>query len=132
MTFQHGNKARLTINSVDYSAYAKEAGADLEVKAAETTVLTNTAENYIPGLKDGKIPLSGVYDGTLDSQVATAITAGSVAFQYDPQGNSSSGLPRYTGNGFFTKYSIKTNTSGAGTWDGEFQISNGWTRGTTP
>jgi len=132
MTFQHGNKGRITINSVDYSQYSKEAGADLEIKSGEVTVLTKTAENYIPGLKDGKIPLSGPYDGALDSAIATCISTGSVTFQYDPQGSGASGLPRYTGSGFFTKYSIKTNKDGPGTWDAEFQISDGWTRGTTP
>jgi len=131
MAFGHGTKAKLTINSVDYSCYLKETGADLSVDKAETTVLCSTAKNYIPGLKDGTVPLGGLFDPTIDAAVDAAITAGSVTFLYQPQGTTS-GLPRYSGSGFFTKYSLKTNTTDAGSFDGEYQISNGWTRGTNP
>jgi len=131
MSTAHGTKAKLSLNAIDFSPYLKETGQDQSIDKAETTVLASTAKSYIPGLPDGTIPLDGLFDPTIDAAIATAIAAGSVAFIYQPQG-ATSGLPKYTGNGFFTKYSMKTNTTDAGSWSGEFQISNGWTRATNP
>ena len=132
MAFAHGNKAKMTINSVDYSCYLKETGLDMSIDKPETTVLCNTAKTYIPGNTDATAPLEGLFDPTVDAAINTAIATGTtVALLYQPQGTTA-GLPRYTANGFFTKYSIKTNTTDAGTWSGEFQLSNGWTRGTNP
>jgi hypothetical protein len=131
VAFAHGTKAKLTINAVDVSQYLKETGADLSVDTAETTTLTATGKTYIPGLPDGKIPLSGLFDPTMDAAVAAAITAGIVAFIFQPQGTTS-GLPKYTGNCFYTKYTLKDNTNDAGAFEAEAQITNGWTRATNP
>ena len=131
MAFQHGTKARLSVNAVDYSCYVSETGPDLEIGSAQVTVLCNTAENYIPGIKDGTIPMSGKFDPTIDAAVNTAIGVGIVPFQWDPQG-ATSGLPRYTGNCFFTSYSMKAATDDAGTFEAEVQITNGWTRALVP
>jgi len=132
MAFAHGNKAKMTINSIDYSCYLKETGLDMSVDKAETTVLCVTAKTYIPGMNDATAPLEGLFDPTVDAAINSAITGGVlVALLYQPQGTTA-GLPRYTSTGFFTKYSVKTSTTDAGSWSGEFQLSNGWTRGTNP
>ena len=127
MAFAHGSKAGITINSVSYTQYLKDTGADMKVEAAETTALQNTAKNFIPGLKDGVIPLDGMLDNAVDVAIQACMTAGIVTFQYDPQGTAV-GLPRYSGNCFFTKYTIKTGVTGAGSFSAEAQITNGWTR----
>src|SRR5688572_2480242 len=99
MAFAHGNKAKMTINSVDYSCYLKETGLDMSIDKPETTVLCNTAKTYIPGNTDATAPLEGLFDPTVDAAINTAIATGTtVALLYQPQGTTA-GLPRYTANG---------------------------------
>lgn len=130
MAFSHGTNAKMSVNSVDVSAYLNTAGLDTETETAEVTTLGKTAKNYIPGLEDGTFSLGGPFDPSIDSTM-NALRRTVVPFLYQPQG-ATAGLPRYSGNCLITSYSIETTTDDAGTWEAEFQLTDGWTRGTNP
>jgi hypothetical protein len=131
MSFAHGTKAKLSINAVDVSCYLKEGGMDQSIDTAEVTTLCSTGKEYIPGLKDGTISLDGMFDPTMDAAVASAMATGLVAFVYQPQG-ATTGLPKYSGNCFYNKYTLKTGTGDAGTFTAAAQITAGWTRAVNP
>lgn len=129
MATSHGSKANLTINSIDYSSYLKDTGISRDIEEADTSTLGNTAKTYIPGLVDGSIPLSGMYDPTIDATLSGLVASAAVAFAYGPAGTTV-GLPKYTGNVILSKYSIKTAVNGAATFDAEFKITGAVTRTT--
>lgn len=130
MAFSHGTNAVITINSVNLSIYSNKVGQDMSTDTAETTTLGKTAKNYIPGLEDGTISLSGPFDVPLDTAI-NAMRRILVPFIYQPQGTTT-GLPKYTGNCILTKYKLEDSTDDAGTWEAEFQITDGWVRALNP
>jgi len=128
MAFSHGTNAVITINSVDISEYCNTSSQEMETETAEVTTLGKTAKNYIPGLEDGTISAEGPFEPTMDAAIE-AMRRTLVPFVYQPQGTAP-GLPKYTGTCILTKYSIETPVDDAGTWEAEWQISDGWVRGT--
>jgi hypothetical protein len=128
VAFSHGSNAVMTINSVDLSEYINSTSQEMEAETAEVTTLGKTAKNYIPGLEDGTISADGPFDPALDAAI-DAMRRTLVPFVYQPQGTAS-GLPKYTGNCILTSYSIETPVDDAGSWEAEWQISDGWVRGT--
>lgn len=130
MAFAHGTVSLITINAVNISTYVKSPSLDTEAETAEVTTLGKTAKNYIPGLEDGTISASGPFDPTLDAAI-NAMRRLVVAFLIQPQG-ATTGLPRYTGNCILTKYKIETPVDDAGSWEAEWQMSDGWVRATNP
>jgi len=128
MGFVHGSKAVITVNSVALTNYVDDVSFDGSVETAETTVLGNTGKSFIPGLQDGSFKLSGKFDPTADAAFAAMNQVASLPVVYGPQG-STTGLPKFTCNAILSKYNLKTGVSAAGTFDADFTISGGWTRG---
>jgi hypothetical protein len=128
MAFVHGSKAVITVNSVPLTAYCDDVSFDGSIETAETTVLGNTGKAFIPGLQDGSFKLSGKFDPTADAAFVAMTQVPALPVVYGPQG-STTGLPKYTCNAILAKYSLKTGVSAAGTFDADFTISGGWTRG---
>ena len=62
--FFHGRGFRVLVHDADLSCYFSEATASYEVETAETTTFCDAARTYIPGVTDGTLSLSGLWDGS--------------------------------------------------------------------
>jgi hypothetical protein len=127
MTFAHGSKAVITVNSVALTSYVDTISFDGNVETAETTTLGLTGKAYIPGLQDATFKLTGIFDGTADAAFVAMNQVASMPVIYGPQG-STTGLPKYTCNVIMNKYSMATSTKAAGTFEADFTVTGGWTR----
>jgi len=134
MTFVHGSKSRVYIKGIHASGYVKSLGADSTIDKAETTNLLSAGKEYIPGQFDGTVSLDGYFDGNGALDTATfsyaleALKGVTTQTTYLPQGDTF-GAGGYGIQGFYTKDSIKTNTSDAGSIALEVQSSVGLERG---
>jgi hypothetical protein len=63
-TFVHGKNLRVFIDQYDFSVYFTDLTATSTVEVAETSGFGTDAKTYIPGIKDGSVSLSGLFDGT--------------------------------------------------------------------
>jgi hypothetical protein len=131
----HGSKAFFSIadagNTVrDLSALISSSGMPYGADTAEVTTGGSTSKKYIPGLKDGTIPIEGPIDATLDGYL-WGIVGVERAFVYRPQGTGT-GLPNYAGFAILQSYEPDTPVDDAGTWSGEFQITGDVTRTLQP
>lgn len=136
MAAVHGSKAVFKVGDSgsvlrDLSAYLTEAGLPRSADTAEVTTLGATSKAYIPGLKDGTIPIGGPIDVTVDGYLAGILGFTARNFEYYPQGLTT-GLPKYTGTCILTSYEQTTDVGDAGTFTGEFQITGDVTRGLNP
>ena len=142
MAFDHGRKSVIMLDNsggtpVDISAFATDVAMPRSVDMAEVSVFGNDTKQYIAGLEDGTISISGPYDPVIDAQidgVIVAIRTGTLAtasFQYDPQG-STMGLPRYDAECLVTSYDPPTSMSDAVRYSLDLQVTNGITRTTVP
>lgn len=135
MATAHGSKAVFKITDAgatlrDISAFLTSAGMPRSADTAEVSTLGSLSKAYIPGLKDGTIPIEGPFDVTVDGYLQ-GILAASKAFEYHPQGTGT-GTPKYTGNAILTSYEVSTPVDDAGTLTGEFQITGDVTRALNP
>lgn len=63
-TFAHGKNVKVYIDEFDFSVYFTDVTATTTVEVAETSGFGTDAKTYIPGMKDGSVSLSGLFDGT--------------------------------------------------------------------
>lgn len=79
MAFVHGKSTVVLFNATDMSPYLKEVSSNQGVDMSDVTAFgTSGAKSYIPGLKDGNISASGMFDGAsgaIDSVFQTALGA---------------------------------------------------------
>ena len=79
MAFVHGKSTVVLFNATDMSPYLKEVSSNQGIDMADVTAFGTTgAKSYLPGLKDGKISASGMFDGSsgaIDSVFQTALGA---------------------------------------------------------
>lgn len=133
MATAHGSKANLKIGDSgavlrDFSAYLTSTGLPRSADAAETSTLGSTSKSYIPGLKDGTIPLEGLLDPTYDGYLSGILGLTARAFEYCPQGAGVTGTPKYAGNCVLTSYEITTDVGDVGSFTAEAQITGDVTR----
>jgi len=127
--FSHGSLATMEIdvaNGTSYTAvtaYYNDVSLKEAIDTAETTVLGNTAKNYIPGLEDATFSLSGLFDPTLNG-IITSCKRTVVAFRYRPSG-AATGKVEFTGHCIMTSYKVDTSVSDAASQEAEFQVTNG-------
>ena len=65
-TFRHGKSIKVFVDEFDFSSYFNDVSASTMVETAETSTFGSDAKEYIPGLKDGTVSLSGMFEGTED------------------------------------------------------------------
>jgi hypothetical protein len=63
-TFRHGKSIKVFVDEFDFSSYFNDVSASTMVETAETSTFGSDAKEYIPGLKDGTVSLSGMFEGT--------------------------------------------------------------------
>lgn len=127
MAASHGSKAKFRVTDAgavlrDLSAYLTDVGMPRSADTAEVSTLGSTSKSYIPGLKDGTIPLSGPYDPVVDGYLNGLLGHDATAFEYDPQG-ATIGLFRYSGDCLLTSYEVATPVGGAATFSATFQLT---------
>lgn len=65
--FAHGKNVKVYVDEFDFSSYFNDVTAGTTVETAETTAFGSTAKEYLAGLMDGTISLSGMFEGTADT-----------------------------------------------------------------
>lgn len=66
MAFVHGKSTVVLCNSANMSPYLKEVSSNQGVEMSDVTAFGTTGTKaYLPGLKDGKVSASGMFDGTI-------------------------------------------------------------------
>lgn len=66
-TFRHGKSVKVYVDEFDFSSYFNDVSAATTVETAETSTFGSSAKEYIPGLMDGTVSLSGLFEGTADT-----------------------------------------------------------------
>ena len=139
-TFNHSKNAYFSLDGTAGTLVAigdtlNEVTMPREIETAETTAFGSSDKTYITGLGDATISLSGMFDATVDTQIAGDIAnlkSGSVAsltFEYGPSGNAVSS-PKFTGEALITSYEVGSPVGDVITYSLELQVTGGVT-GTT-
>lgn len=142
MAFTHGKKSKFEIDNssgtpVDISAYCEEVSLSRDIETAETTTFGDNAKEYIIGLTDATISVSGKFDAAGASTVDAVLSGilgqdASVTFAYTPGGGSpSSSNPKYTGECYLTSYEVSGSVGDVSTFSASFQCSGAITRTTS-
>lgn len=138
MPFVHGRNTYFRVDNsggtlTDLSAYCDNVDFPQTVETAETTTFGDTSKDFIVGLRDATISISGKWDGAVSAVDATLSgilgQAASVTFEYGPAG-STPGSVRYTGECFCTSYQITGAVGDVVTFSAEFQVTGNVTRNT--
>lgn len=135
MAFSHGSLAKVWVDGFPATGYVNDVSSEGSIDTAETTVLNNTAKNYIPGLEDATVSMSGFFDtNTADSTLTFEYLCNSLKrtifpLTYAPEGGDAKGDRAYLINGELTSYSIGTTVDEAATVEMEFQSNTGLMNG---
>jgi predicted secreted protein len=116
------------------SAYAQEITMSRELSTAEVTTFGDGSRDYLAGIKDGTISISGVFDDAATTGVDIVVGGDLAAvatrtWEYGPHGNTS-GYIKYTGECIITSYETTTNFDDAVMFSLELQITGDVTRTT--
>lgn len=112
----------------DISAYVNTSGPNRTAGAYDTSVYGVGSKQYIAGLKDGRIPVGGPWDPTIDAVLAGILGHATLKdFEWYPQGTAS-GKVKYSGTAILVSYNTPAPVDGAVSFTGEFQISGNVTR----
>ena len=125
----HGKEAFFKLGTEDITEYITDVGLDRTKDAEDTTTLGKDSKTYIPGLKDGTVPISGNLTPDLDAELHNAYENDTpIAFEYGPAGDGS-GKIKYSGTVIVTTYNISS-PQGKATTSATLQITGDVTRGT--
>lgn len=139
MAFTHGKKSKFEIDNAsgtpkDISAYCDEVSLSRDIETAETTTFGDNAKEYIIGLNDAGISVSGKFDAA-GADTVDAILSGLVGlettstFAYTPGGGSAgSNNPKYTGECFLTSYEVSGSVGDVTSFSAQFQCTGTITR----
>lgn len=134
-TFRHGKSTVFKVDNAggsltDISNTLTDVSFPQTIETAETTTFGSNAKEYIVGLSDSSLSISGNFDATVDAHLAAiAGQAATVSFEYGPEGSTSSQV-KYTGEAILTSYEKSGAVGDVVTYSAEFQITGAITRGT--
>lgn len=138
MAAKHGKTTSTVINSVNISPHTRNVewkrSADTHDVTGYKASDTDTAKNYIAGLTDGTVTLSGMYDTDTTTGPAKvledAIAAGvAVEFEYAVEGLGT-GKPMRTCNVIVNSYNETSPVADIVTWTSDCQITGAVARTT--
>jgi hypothetical protein len=140
MGFSHGKIAVVKVGDatntlVDISAISNNVDIPRSLGTADVTGFGNTAKNYIAGLEDSTVSISGNYDNVLDVTLSAMMdsvangTNANIKLEYGPQGGTT-GKIKYSLNFVPTNYSVSSPIGGASTFKLDGQRTGATTRGT--
>jgi len=139
MAYVHGKKSKFEIDNssgslTDISAFCDEVTFSRSLETAEVTTFGDNAKEYIMGLSDATISISGKFDAAGASTVDAVLSGvlgqdATVSFAYTPGGGSASSTnPKYTGECLLTSYEITGSVGDAVTFSAEAQVTGAITR----
>lgn len=137
MSFSHGSKAQFWMKNgsgvlTDLSSYLRQANLTRTADTAETSALGTTDKSYIPGLKDNRFALAGMFDPVIDEILNGAVGDPTFRdFEYYPQGKST-GLVKYAGSGFIVNYNPSGDVGSVQAISADFQVNGAVTRSLEP
>lgn len=92
MAFVHGKDTQVLVAQYDLSAYFTGVEDSSEQASHDVTTFTKATVARFAGLRDGKISISGLYDATLDTILASYLgSANGEAITIMPGGDSAGG-----------------------------------------
>ena len=126
MAFSHGKVAVVKIGDatntlVDISSITNTADIPRTIATAETTHFGDVGKEYIAGLEDSTVSISGLFDSVLDPTISASLDAvmagtnANIKLEYGPQGNAT-GKIKYTLNWIPTNYTVSTPVGGVATF----------------
>lgn len=142
MAFTHGKKSKFSIdnsggNLTDISAFCDEVSLSRDIETAETTTFGDDDKEYIIGLKDATISVSGKFDAA-GATTVDAVLAGilgqdaSVSFEYIPAGGTvGANNPAYRGEAFLTSYEVSGSVGDVTSFSASLQCTGAITRATS-
>lgn len=140
-TFVHGKFAVIRIGDAtqalyDLSPITNSVDRPFSLGTAETSHLGSNGKEFIVGLSDSTLSISGQFDATIDAKISAtidALSAGtimSIPVEYSPAGNTAaSGNPKYLFNVILTSYSCTSPVGGVVTVKLDAQRTGTGTRG---
>ena len=139
MAFIHGKKSVFKIDNsggslIDISTYCEEVSLSRDIETAEVTTFGDDAKEYITGLSDATISLSGKFDAGSASAVDAVLSGilgqdATVSWAYRVNSASVSATnPEYQGEGILTSYEVSGTVGDAVTFSAELQCTGAITR----
>ena len=134
MAFVHGKDAYFSLDTSgtldNLTTYLTDISFPETVETVDVTTLGDSAKEYIVGLKDATISLSGNWNLTWDQLVDGIVgSASSSTFEYGPNANASPKV-KYTGEAFVTNYTVTSGIGDAVKFSLDLQVTGAVTRGT--
>lgn len=108
-TFTHGLNAFIQLNAVNLSGWTDSWDLDQKADTADTSTMGSTAHTFLPGLKDGDISATGLFDGQAAGVDATLFAILGTVQAFEVRANSAARSvtnPGYTGSMIITDYKI--------------------------
>ena len=141
MAFIHGKKSVFKVDNsaetlTDISAFCEEVSLSRDIETAEVTTFGDDAKEYITGLTDATISISGKFDAGNASAVDPVLSgilgaASTVSWAYRVNSASTSSTnPEYQGEAILTSYEVSGTVGDAVTFSAEFQCTGTITRAT--
>jgi hypothetical protein len=140
MAFVHGKNAYIQIDNslgslTDISTISNEVSYSESIETAETSVFGTSAKQYITGMNDATVSVSGLFDatsaGVIEGTIAALIsgTLASATLVFGPEGNGT-GKKKYTMETIVTSYEIGAPVGDVVSLSVEFQRTGATTIGT--
>lgn len=142
MAFVHGKSSLFKVDNsggslVDLSAFCEDVSLSRDIETAEVTTFGDSAKEYITGLTDATISISGKFDANGASSVDSVLSgilgqAATVTYNYRPNSAAISATnPEYQGEAILTSYEVAGSVGDAVTFSAELQCSGAITRATS-
>lgn len=137
MAFHHGKGASVRLDDsvggslTDYSQYFNDASVSRSIETAETTTFGDDDKEYIVGLRDATVSLSGMFDETMDGVLEGLLGAGLFTWEVGPMGQGTTGDIIYSGEGIVTSYDVSPAVGDVVPMSVEIQCSGAITRTVT-
>ena len=125
MAFVHGKDTFVSIDSVDISPETNNVAYNRTVDSHDVTCFGQDGHVYAPGLTDGTVTLSGVYDNgatEAPTKLRALLGGANVTFIYRPEGTGT-GLPENNSSVQVTSYNETAPVADMISWEAELQIS---------
>lgn len=134
-TFRHGKSTVFKIDDSggtlrDISSTLTDVSFPRSIDTAESSSFGDSAKQYVVGLSDATISVSGNFDATIDGYLAGTVgQAATLSFEYGPEG-STSGYVKFSGECILTSYEVSGAIGDVVTYSAEYQVTGSVTRGT--
>jgi hypothetical protein len=135
MAFVHGKDSVFKLDNsggslTDISAYVNNVDFPETADVAESSVLGSSSKQYLVGLKDSTLGLTGFFDATADAIFGAVLgQSATLSFEYSPEGTAS-GKVKYTGECILTNYALSSPVGDVVAYSADLQVSGAVTRGT--